>query len=218
MLNHFSYVPLFATLWAIVHQASLSVGFSGKNTGVGCIAFFQGIFLTKRSNPHFLYLSCWQEGSLPLEPPGKSQTPSYKPRIRLHCLIVVHTSSSEFFFRDNSYRFPCHLLSSLLCLAPTIWGGGSRPRETAIFWQKWEEKKKLNSISCDKYPHVINIPMQYLACTEHKSRPLFCTIHRPREMKSRLCPACGVGFRQRERCRADRRWVCREWNGPGKAS
>ena len=85
----------------MVHQASLSVEFSSKNTGVGCIALFQGIFLTKGSNPRFLYLSCWQQGSLPLAPPGKSQTPSYKPRIRLHCLIVVHTSSSEFLLQSQ---------------------------------------------------------------------------------------------------------------------
>ena len=27
----------------------------GKNTGVGCCAFLQGIFLTQGSNPHLLY-------------------------------------------------------------------------------------------------------------------------------------------------------------------
>ena len=131
MLSRFSHVPFFATLWAIDHQASLYLGFSGKNTGVGFIALFQGIFLTQGSNPHFLYLSHWQEGSLPLAPPGKSKTPSYKPRISLHCLIEVHTSSSEFLLQS---QFLSLSLSSLQCLAPTIWGGGIRPRETAIFF------------------------------------------------------------------------------------
>ena len=28
MLNHFSHVQLFATLWTVTHQASLSLGFS----------------------------------------------------------------------------------------------------------------------------------------------------------------------------------------------
>ena len=42
----------------------------GKNTGVGCHALLQGIFLTQGSNPHLLCLVHWQAGSLPLAPPG----------------------------------------------------------------------------------------------------------------------------------------------------
>ena len=44
---------------------------SGKNTGVGCHALRQGIFLTQGSNLHLLCLLHWQGGSLPLAPPGK---------------------------------------------------------------------------------------------------------------------------------------------------
>ena len=33
MLSHFSHVKLFATPCTITHQALLSMGFSGKNTG-----------------------------------------------------------------------------------------------------------------------------------------------------------------------------------------
>ena len=33
----------------------------GKNTGVGCSAFLQGIFLTQGSNLCFLCLLCWQQ-------------------------------------------------------------------------------------------------------------------------------------------------------------
>ena len=40
----------------------------GKNTGVGCHALLQGIFLTQESNSHLLH---WQADSLPAEPPGK---------------------------------------------------------------------------------------------------------------------------------------------------
>ena len=36
MLSHFSHLQLCATLWTAVHQAPPSLGFSGKNTGVGC--------------------------------------------------------------------------------------------------------------------------------------------------------------------------------------
>ena len=36
-----------------------------KNTGVGCYALLQGIFLTQGLNPYLLCLLHWQEGSLP---------------------------------------------------------------------------------------------------------------------------------------------------------
>ena len=55
-LSHFSHVRLLATPWTIAHQAPLSVGFSSKNTGVGCRALWQGIFLTQGSNLHLLQL------------------------------------------------------------------------------------------------------------------------------------------------------------------
>ena len=42
-----------------------------KNTGVGCHAQLQGIFLTQGSNLHLLCFLHWQAGSLPLAPPGK---------------------------------------------------------------------------------------------------------------------------------------------------
>ena len=41
------------------------------NTGVGCHFLLQGMLLTQGSNPCLLCLLHWQEGSLPLEPPGK---------------------------------------------------------------------------------------------------------------------------------------------------
>ena len=39
----------------------------GKNTGMGCHAFLQGIFPTQRSNPCLLHC---RQNSLPTEPPG----------------------------------------------------------------------------------------------------------------------------------------------------
>ena len=45
----------------------------GKNTGVGCHFFLQGIFPTQGSNPRLLSLLYWESGSLPLAPPGKPQ-------------------------------------------------------------------------------------------------------------------------------------------------
>ena len=59
MLSQFSWVQLFVTLW--IHQASLSIGFPSKNTGVwearilGCHVLLQGIFPAQGLNLHFLY-------------------------------------------------------------------------------------------------------------------------------------------------------------------
>ena len=47
-----------------------------KNTGMGCHALLQGIFLTQGSNPHLLGPLHWWVDSLPLAPPGK---PTYIP-------------------------------------------------------------------------------------------------------------------------------------------
>ena len=40
-------VQLFVTPWTVGYQASPSIGFSGKSTGVGCHFLLQGIFLTQ---------------------------------------------------------------------------------------------------------------------------------------------------------------------------
>ena len=45
----------------------------GKNTEAGCHALLQGIFPTQGSNLQLLHLLHWQEGSLPLAPPGETQ-------------------------------------------------------------------------------------------------------------------------------------------------
>ena len=58
VLSCFSHVCLSAILWTVACQAPLSMQFS--NTGVGCHALLQGIFLTKRSNPRLSYLWHWQ--------------------------------------------------------------------------------------------------------------------------------------------------------------
>ena len=66
VLSCFNHVRLCATLWTVAHQAPLSWDSPGKNTGVGCHALLQGIFLTQGLNPCLLHLLHWQAGSLPL--------------------------------------------------------------------------------------------------------------------------------------------------------
>ena len=58
VLSHFSSGRLFMIPWTVAHQAPLSMGFSGKNTRVGCHDLLQGIFLTQGSKPGLLWLLC----------------------------------------------------------------------------------------------------------------------------------------------------------------
>ena len=51
MLNH---VWLFVTPWSVAHQPPLSMRLLGRNTGVGCRFFLQGIFPTQELNPCLL--------------------------------------------------------------------------------------------------------------------------------------------------------------------
>ena len=44
------------TPWMVAHQTPLSMGFSGKNSGVGCHFLLQEIFLTQGSNLRLLCL------------------------------------------------------------------------------------------------------------------------------------------------------------------
>ena len=43
-------LQLFVTPWTVALQAFLSMGFSGKNTGLGSHSLLQGIFTTQGSN------------------------------------------------------------------------------------------------------------------------------------------------------------------------
>ena len=56
-LKSLSRVRLFATLWMVAYQASPSMGFPGKSTGVGCHFLLQGIFPTQGLNPGLLHCS-----------------------------------------------------------------------------------------------------------------------------------------------------------------
>ena len=51
MLSHFSRVHLFVKLWTVPTTFLCPWASPGKNTGVGCHAFLQGIFPTQVSSP-----------------------------------------------------------------------------------------------------------------------------------------------------------------------
>ena len=68
----------------------------GRNTGVGCHALLQGIFLTKGSNQHLLHHLPWEAGSFTLTPPGK-------PILSL--LILNNTNTGHCHGDNHSYKF-----------------------------------------------------------------------------------------------------------------
>ena len=88
MLSCFSCVRLFAILWTAVCQTSLSMNSPGRNTGVVCHAFLQGIFPTQESNACFLCLLHWWVGSLPLAQRG-SLSSSIRDTGVVHALCAV---------------------------------------------------------------------------------------------------------------------------------
>ena len=51
VLSCFSCIQFFATLWAVAHQAPLSIDSPGKNTGVACHALLQGNLPDLRIQP-----------------------------------------------------------------------------------------------------------------------------------------------------------------------
>ena len=61
VLSHISHDRFFVTLWTVAHPALCPWDSPGKNTGVGCHALLQGIFLTQGLNLHLLqFLHCRQ--------------------------------------------------------------------------------------------------------------------------------------------------------------
>ena len=82
-----------------------------KNTGVGCHALLQGIFMTQGSNPHFLCLLHWQVGSLPLVPFGK---PRFISIFYLYLLPSwFHLKEFLLITKANLSRSKCWLLCFL---------------------------------------------------------------------------------------------------------
>ena len=80
VLSRFSRVRLCSTLWTVAPRLLCPQDSPGKNTGVGCHALLQGIFLTQGWNLRFLCLLHWHVGSLPLAPPEK-------PILFFYCLV-----------------------------------------------------------------------------------------------------------------------------------
>ena len=70
------------TPWAVFHRAPLSMGFSSKNTRVGCRSLLWRIFPTPGLDPHLRPLH-WQVDSLPLCHPYQKGFLRYGPPLHL---------------------------------------------------------------------------------------------------------------------------------------
>ena len=83
MLSLFTHVRLFVTPWSVATRLLCPWDSLGKNTGVGCHALLQGVFLTQGQNLHLSRLLHWQAGSLPLVPPGKPRDEGKAANLRV---------------------------------------------------------------------------------------------------------------------------------------
>ena len=93
----------------------------GKNTGVGCYALLQGIFLTQGLNPCLLHLLHWQAGSLPLATPGKprkSQTHVCLSPLFPMLLTASQTASHHLW---GEPRFPSMAYRTLSACIQPVW-------------------------------------------------------------------------------------------------
>ena len=94
VLRRFSRVWFRAFLWTVAHQDPLSMGFSSKNTGVGCHALLQGIFPIQGSNAGLLHcrqiLYPWDTGKAPWFP-----LPTTKPKKISSSDTIIHDSDDQ---------------------------------------------------------------------------------------------------------------------------
>ena len=102
MPSCFSCAWLFATPWTVASQAALSMGFSGKNTGVGSHSLLQGVFLTQGSNLHLL---CLLHSQAALGPARKPRQYSYSRFIKVDLVYFSTLLLSTFFCVSLSFRF-----------------------------------------------------------------------------------------------------------------
>ena len=103
-----SRVQFFVTPWTVAQQAPWSMGFSGKNTGVGCHFLSQGFFLTQESNWRLLH---WQVDSLPPGSHRESATHAFCSVLRAVMLFALPhpTCSRRAAILSQSHRYPWHL-------------------------------------------------------------------------------------------------------------
>ena len=105
VLSRFSRVCLFLTLWTEPATLLCPWGSPGKNTGVGCHALLQGIFLTQGLNC-VSCSSCIAGGFFTIGPPGK---PIYI-HIYIHKSFIIRLRALHLQFLTNLSYFMAALI------------------------------------------------------------------------------------------------------------
>ena len=107
----------------------------GKNTGVGCHFFPQGIFPTQGSNPCLLH---WQEGSLPLSHQGIPACKVAPYKLSIVSIILkpgVQLVAEQSLFTDcRSFLPPPSQQPQLL--VPSVWLLPYRPMALSFVFEK----------------------------------------------------------------------------------
>ena len=111
MLSHFTCAQHFASLWTISTSSSVQGDSPGKNTGVGCCALLQGIFLTQGSNP------CGFSTTITPTPTSmdrssrqkiNTETQDLNDRLEQMCLIDIyrtfHPKAGEYTFFSSAHK------------------------------------------------------------------------------------------------------------------
>ena len=98
----FCHVRLFATLWTVPCQASLSMGFSRQEYWSGLSCPPPGDLPDTGVSPRLSCLLHWQLGSLPLAPPGTPEV-----RFALLCLVAQSCSTLRIPWTATLWTVPC---------------------------------------------------------------------------------------------------------------
>ena len=108
-----------ATLWTVVHQAPLPIGFSRQENWSGLPCPPLGIFPTQGSKPGLLRPLHWQLGSLPLVPPGKPTI--MKLLIKTGTMLYhVYSELPRHFFWSRDCIGLRHFLKIVYCLFKVV--------------------------------------------------------------------------------------------------
>ena len=97
MLSRFSHVWLFATPWAVTHQAPLSLGFSRQEHWRGLLFPSLGDLPDPGIKPTSPALPSLEANSLPTEPPGKpicAIVLRYSPLFYFYFYSLIHAVST----------------------------------------------------------------------------------------------------------------------------
>ena len=97
---HACVLSCFRPVWfcdPMDHRVLWPLDSPGKNTGVGCHALLQGIFLTQGLNLHLWCFLYWEAGSLPLVAPRK---PRFHERYLYLNYVVVWLLNHVWLFCD----------------------------------------------------------------------------------------------------------------------